>query len=395
MEEIVFSVITHGPAAMDRLQKLLKRFEDQNGIRVRLEIAQSWALGWSKLVETALYRSGPDISEAGNTWVGDLARMEALHPFKLEQVIEITEAARLFESVWMTRIRDEAGVPTIYSIPWTGDTRAVFYRRDLLAKAGIDESTGFIDIHHFDNTLATLKETGLLMPLAITTRRSSLTIHNIATWVWAAGGEFLSSDESGLAFDRPQSVAGCTAYFRLARYLGCEPLNLGESDAAQAFRTGTAAVTMSGYWMVDVGELSEEVRKNLGVVSMPGTPFVGGHDLVMWNHSHHKPAVIKLIQYLHSEEANRELYPLYGLPVSESAWENPPFDTGFYPIFKNGIQNGRGFRGNLWGLVEKRLTDEYADIWNEILKSPEDQLDSIVLAHLKNLSGRLQLSVQL
>jgi ABC-type glycerol-3-phosphate transport system substrate-binding protein len=146
--------------------------------------------------------------------------------------------------------------------------------------------------------------------------------------------------------------------------------------------------------MLDVDEMSDEVRKNLGVVSMPGTPFVGGHDLVMWNHSHHKPAVIKLIQHLHSEEANRELYPLYGLPVSESAWENPPFDTVFYPVFKTGIQNGRGFRGNLWGLVEKRLTDEYADIWNEILKSSEDQLDSIVSTHLKNLSGRLQLSVQ-
>ncbi len=282
----------------------------------------------------------------------------------------------------------------IYSIPWTGDTRAVFYRRDFLEKSGVDESTAFIDIHHFEKTLSILKEAGFSMPLALTTWRSSLTIHNMASWIWGAGGDFFSSDETGLAFDQPKSVAGCAAYFRLGRYLGSEPLNLGESESADAFRSGNAAVTMSGYWMLDIDEMDDDVYKNLGVVSMPGTPFVGGHDLVMWNHSHHKPAVIKLIQLLHSDEANQELYPLYGLPVSESAWERPPFDKLFYPIFKTSIQTGRGFRGQLWGLVEKRLTDEYADIWNEILKSPEDQWDSIVQTHLKNLAGRLQLSMQ-
>ncbi len=82
MEEITFSVITHGTAAMEKLQKMLQRFMELYGIRVRMEVANTWAQGWSKLVETALYRSGPDISEVGNSWVGDLARMDALHPFQ-------------------------------------------------------------------------------------------------------------------------------------------------------------------------------------------------------------------------------------------------------------------------------------------------------------------------
>jgi hypothetical protein len=84
---------------------------------------------------------------------------------------------------------------------------------------------------------------------------------------------------------------------------------------------------------------------------------------------------------------------LYGLPVSESAWENPPFDTGLYPIFKAAIRQGRGFQGQLWGLVEKRLTDEYADIWADVMKSPESQMASIVESHLNNLANRLQLSI--
>jgi hypothetical protein len=81
MEEIVFSIFNHGAVATEALKTVLLQFENKFGIQVRLEIIPNWVQGWSRLVENALYRSGPDISEAGNTWIGDLARMDALHPF--------------------------------------------------------------------------------------------------------------------------------------------------------------------------------------------------------------------------------------------------------------------------------------------------------------------------
>lgn len=335
MEEITFSVFNHGLAASEKLQVLLEQFEKQSGIGVRLEIISNWTLGWSKLVENALYHSGPDISEVGDTWVGDLARMEALHPFGQAEVMQITKDARLFENVWKSRIINEQGKAVIYSIPWTGDTRAVFYRRDLLDKVGVDEPNAFTDTAHFAETISTLKEMGVSIPLALTTQRSSLTIHYVASWVWSAGGDFLSPDGIGLAFDQPQALEGCKAYFRLGHYLGPVGRNLDEDESNRAFRSGKAAVTLNGYWMLDFGEMVPEVRENLGVVPIPGTPFVGGQDLVIWNHSRHVAAAIKLVEFLHSEEAGKELYPLYGLPVSEKTWENPPFDTGFYPSLRH------------------------------------------------------------
>jgi multiple sugar transport system substrate-binding protein len=393
MEEITFSVFNHGQAALETLQALLKLFEEQYGIHVRLEVIPTWAIGWSRLVESALYRSGPDLSEAGNTWIGDLARMKALHPFRQEEVIEITKDARIFENLWRSSIRDENGKSMIYSIPWTGDTRAVFYRRDLLEKAGVDEATAFIDTAHFEKTISILKESGISMPLALTTRRSSLTIHYVASWVWSAGGDFLSPDGNSLVFDQPRALEGFKAYFRLGRYLEPEGRNLDEGESNQAFISGKAAATLNGYWMLTVGGMNPEVRENMGAVPVPGVPFVGGQDLVIWNHSRHESAALKLIQFLHTDEAGKQLCPLYGLPVSENAWETPPFDTGFYPVFKTAIQKGRGFQGQLWGLVEKRLTDEYADIWADVLKSPDAQLDTIVETRLSNLAHRLQLSL--
>ena len=393
MEEITFSVFNHGQAATENLVKLLKQFELLFGIRVRLEVIQTWMLGWSRLVENALYRNGPDISEAGNTWIGDLARMDALYPFNPDDVIELTKDAHLFENLWRSRTRDESGKPIVYSIPWTGDTRAVFYRRDLLEKSGVDEANAFIDNNQFERTLCALEKGGVTMPLAITTLRSSLTIHYIASWIWSAGGDFLTPDGEGLAFHQSRALEGCKAYFRLGRHLRQDDRNLAEDGVNQAFSSGRSAVTPNGYWILSAGGLVPEVSDNLGLAPMPGVPFVGGQDLVTWNHSRHKSAVMKLIKFLHSEEAGKELFPLYGLPVSETAWESPPFNSGLYPIFKTAIQTGRGFHGPLWGLVEKRLTDEFADIWTEIMKSPDNQLDTIVDTHMKNLAERLQLSM--
>lgn len=393
MEEITFSIINHGQAASEALQALLHRFEQKCGIRVRLEIIPNWTLGWSRLIENALYHSGPDISETGNSWIGDLTRMEALHLFSREEVIEITKDVHLFENVWRCRTKVEHGQATIYSIPWTGDTRAVFYRRDLLEKAGVDPATAFADTARFAKTISALKEWGIPVPLALTSQYSTLTIQYIASWIWCAGGDFFSQDGINLAFSQPRAMEACKAYFRLGRYLVPEARNLGEDEVNRLFRSGRAAVTLNGYWMLNIDEMAADTRENFGVASMPGSPFVGGQDLIIWNHSRHVPAAIKLIQFLLFEEAGKELFPLYGLPVSESGWENFPFNTGFYPVFKKAILTGRGFQGQLWGLVEKRLTDEFAEIWAEILKSPDSQLDIIVETRLNNLAQRLQLSM--
>ena len=62
---------------MENLYVLLKLFEEKYGIHVRVDAIPYSSLRWSSLVEAALYHSGPDVSEVGNTWVGDLVRMEA------------------------------------------------------------------------------------------------------------------------------------------------------------------------------------------------------------------------------------------------------------------------------------------------------------------------------
>ena len=221
-----------------------------------------------------------------------------------------------------------------------------------------------------------------------------MNIHYIASWIWGAGGDFLSPDGTGLAFDQPQALKGCKTYFRLAHFLSPEARGLDEAAADELFCKGEAAVLPSGFW-IPTNILATQVRENLGVAPMPGIPFVGGHQAVIWNHSRHEQSAIKLIKFLHTEESSKYLYPQSGLPISEEGWSNPPFDSEIYQVFKTSLQRGRSFPTvRLWGLVEKRLTDAYSDIWAQVLNEPEERLDEIVDTYLTNLANRLQLSLE-
>ncbi len=394
MEEITFSVFNHGPAAMENMRGLLKEFEQKEGIHVRLEMIP-WATAWERLVEIALYHSGPDVSEVGSTWVGDLVRMGALRPFTQQEAEQLRGPAPLFESVWVKGFSDDADRNACYSIPWTGDARVVYYRRDLLYRAGVDERTAFASPANFERTVARLREKGGAIPFVLPTRRSRMAVHNLASWVWGAGGDFLSPDGKTVLFHQPRALEGFKAYFRLGRYLDPEHHFIEETDADRLFYSGQAAVLISGNWVLHLPDQTAEVRNNLATVPVPGVPFVGGHHLVIWRHSRNEAAARKLVAFLHSERANRVLYPLYGLPLSEIGWSFPPFNLGQYQAFKQAFLHGRTFPGqHLWGLIEKRLIDVLAQAWEDVLSQPETQWDAVVENYITGLAERLQLSLK-
>lgn len=393
MEELTFSVFNHGSVALQNLQALLVKFEEQSGVRVRVDATPLSSLRWPRLVEAALYHSGPDVSEVGSSWVGDLVRMDALRPFSKDDVGAAMLRGEPFDVVVRGCTRVEHGVPIVYSIPLSTDVRAVFYRQDLLEYAGVDETKAFKELCQFKETLKILKDKGIPTPLVIPNRRSNMTLHCCASWVWAEGGDFLSPDGNSVAFDRPEALDGFKAYFRLVRHLVPDAKALEEHEADSVFSAGKAAILLSGFW-IPTQDMTEEVRKNLGVAPMPGVPFVGGADLVIWNHSRHTSAGLKLIQFCQTSEAGRWLHPWFGLPIREVDWSQEPFDARIYQVFKEAIKKGRSFPPQpLWGLVEKRLTDTLAEIWAEVLVKPDAQLDSIVEEHIISLAERLQLAM--
>ncbi len=389
MEDVTLSIFNHGQSAVARMQTLLEQFEQEEKIRVRLEMI-SWAMGWARLAEIGLYHIGPDISEVGSTWVMDLVRMDALRPYSEAEVQAISGGRGYFEACWSGGVSRGAD-HTIWSVPLGADSRAIFYRRDLLHQAGVDESSAFRDFAHFERTLARLKSAGAELPLALPTKPSRNSLHNLAAFVWGMGGDFLNPDGTHLEFDQPKALEGFKAFFELAPYIGKERFDEYDSDGT--FQTGKAAVTMSGYWILSQRQ-APSVTENLGVAALPGVPFVGGEHLAIWKHARRPEYALKLARFLSRKASGEELYPEFGLPVFPDGWDTPALQRPGYDVFLNALKHGRSFSsGPLWGLVEKRLTDALAEIWTEVLAHPE-RAEAAVERHISTLAQRLHATIK-
>jgi multiple sugar transport system substrate-binding protein len=367
MREVKLSLIsTLDPS--DTLARALHEFEARAGVRLRLH-SVNWAEAWSELVKIAIYRSGPDVSEVGSTWVSDLHRMDAIQTLTRGEIAALGAESTFLPASWESCLDISTG--EVCAIPWLVDTRLLYYRRDLLQQAGVDETGAFATPEAMRRTLEALQQHGVESPWVISTKKTHITLHILASNVWSRGGDFLSRDGKRVLFLSPEAMAGFAQYFELARFLSPAARNLEEVRAEQMYVEGRAAVTVSGPWLMRDWALSPEVRANTGIIFPPGVPFVGGSNLVLWNRT---SGAFDLARFLSSKEfQSAYLQNARLLPCRTDVLAAPPFSTDSQLLYiGQGLQRGRSFKQlPLWGLVEDRLTGALSMIWQQVLQAPE------------------------
>ncbi|MBN1217527.1 MAG: extracellular solute-binding protein [Anaerolineae bacterium] len=395
MTKIEFSTMFVNDTALEALRLSLQEFETQHNVQVNLRVL-SWDTAWSNLVKMALYKSGPDVSEIGTTWIDTLISLNVLRQFSAYEVGMLGGPSVFLPSVWQSRMWKESQV---WAIPWLMDTRVIYYRRDFLQQAGIDELTAFNSFEQLNLTLQRLQENGVEMPLAIPTAPQHLTLHLLAAWVWTLGGRFLSPNGKRVFFHLPEARAGIKAYFDLRRYLAPSVHNLTDSDADLLFQVGKVAVIITGYWILDLvrrGNVAAEVRDNLGVAIFPGTPYVGGSDLVIWQQCRHPEVAFALVRHLTSQQVQTEVIARSGLlPGRREALGAPPFTADpHYRVVGESLKKGRSFRATyLWGLIEDKLVITIGQLWRELLADPELDIEQTVSKYIEPLAKELNHSL--
>jgi multiple sugar transport system substrate-binding protein len=392
MTELEFSIMYTKDDVIEALRLALEDFEKFHRIRVRLRIL-SWDTAWSELLKVALYKSGPDVSEIGTSWVGSFISMDVLRQFSKREISTWGRPSVFLPSSWQTRTGlDEA---KIWAIPWLTDTRVIYYRRDLLQQAGIDEQTAFQTSEQFMDTLHHLQESSVAIPLAIPTAQQQLTLHILASWVWTTGGRFISPDGRHVLFHRPEAREGMKAYFDLRRYLVPAAHNLTDNEINILFGKGEVAIIITGHWELNVikqREVVPGVIDNLGMAIVPGMPFVGGSDLVVWKRSRQAEAAIALIRHLISQPVQTNAIASKGLlPARCDVFDAPPFTTDpYYRVISESLKKGRGFRATyMWGLIEDKLTATVSKMWTELLANPELGVEEVINQHIEPLAREL------
>src|SRR5437660_1202551 len=95
-----------------------------------------WYAAHEKLLTAFAGDATPDVCLLGNTWIPEFVALKALEP--LDEPLAHSGVVRredYFPGIWDTNVVGGA----LYGVPWYVDTRLLFYRRDLLARAGFPE----------------------------------------------------------------------------------------------------------------------------------------------------------------------------------------------------------------------------------------------------------------
>ena len=181
----------------DALRQAIEQFTKETGIQVDVEVLEHPER--SLLATFAIHKTGPDISEVGSTWLSNLASMAAIRPFSQSDISKVGGQNAFVKGNWKTGICSNR----VCGIPWRGDVRVINYRRDLLAKAGVDEKTAFSSFENLRDTVRKLQKLEDVVPWAMNTANDSMLIHVVTPWIWNAGGHLISRDGHRTMFSEP------------------------------------------------------------------------------------------------------------------------------------------------------------------------------------------------
>jgi len=368
------------------LEKLLQRYDSQAGVQIN-DIG--WNVAWSETLKISLYKAGGDVSQVGAPWVYNFTTMKSLHALTKE-VPNLGGEAAYLPAVWQFVYAEDH--QEVWAVPWFVDVRVIYYWRDMLEKAGVDEATAFQTSEQMEETFRRLQAGGIATPWAVPTVKD---IASIASWIWGAGGELASADGKRVLFNQPEALTGIQAYFALHRYLPREAQDMSAFRAFQFFDQRRVAATIGPPWyyamMRDRG-VSTDVLARIGFASPPGPPYVGGSNLMVWKHTRHPKAAINLIRFLVTPEAQAEYANRLGyLPARLDALKLPPFSTDrHYQAIIAVLHQGRSYPNfPRWALMEDSLAVGFGQVWMDVLTHPGEPLRYLISRRLEPVSRRL------
>jgi multiple sugar transport system substrate-binding protein len=295
---------------------------------IRVHVQQlPWTAAHEKLLTAYAGGSLPDLCQLGNTWLPELAALDALEP--LDALVANSGVARddYFAGILDTNLMPTRSGERLFGLPWYVDTRVLFYRSDLLRAAGHPEPP-----QSWGEWLAAMRAVrergdsrryGVLLPLNEPDPLFTLALQQ---------GALLNDDDTRGAFAQPAFRRALGFYAGIFRE-GLAPAmtNTQIANVWDEFARGLFAFYVSGPW--NIGEfrrrLPRERQGDWATAPMPGPDgpgfsTAGGSSLVIFRRSPRKLAAWQLIEFLSEPTTMQRFHALTGnLPPRRSAWRAP------------------------------------------------------------------------
>ncbi len=310
--------------------QLLPEFEAANpGVRVKVQ-QLPWTAAHEKLLTAFAGDATPDLCALGASWVPEFVALGALEDLAPRIAAStVVDPADYFAGAWDTN----AFPAGTFGVPWYVDTRLLFYRRDLVARAGFPEPPTTWE--EWRRQLAAVKEHAVmerggpekysvLLPLNEFEPLLVLALQQPSPLLRDGGryGNFESEDFL-------EAFGFYVEMFR--RGWAPKATNTEISNVWQEFGRGVFSFYITGPW--NIGEFKRRLPAELQGTWMtapmpgpdgPGSSFAGGTSLVVFRASRQKDAAWRLIEHLSRPEVQVRFHALTGnLPPRRTPWADP------------------------------------------------------------------------
>ncbi|MDX6293101.1 MAG: multiple sugar transport system substrate-binding protein, partial [Kribbellaceae bacterium] len=321
----------------ENLPKLTKSFEDANpGVKVKVTPIP-WDAAHNKFTTAITAQSLPDAAMVGTTWMGEFANLGALDP----------TPSGIDPTSFFPGALDTTKVGgTNYGVPWYVETRLVYYRKDLAAKAGI--TTPPTDWDGLKAMAKAMKDkAGAKYGINLQPGGTG-SWQTVMPFAWSAGASITKDGDKQFTFDTPEMQAGLSYYqsFFTDKLAGTDlPPNQTEAQ----FVNGQVPMFISGPWMAgSVAKLGgDAIKPNIGVFQIPknktATSFVGGSNFVVFKNGKNKDSAWKLVKFLSDAKTQAEWFKLSAdLPAVKSAWDDPSISGDpLLPVFGKQLDDAK------------------------------------------------------
>lgn len=309
------------------VKELVRDFEHEHpGIRVEVQQIP-WSAAHEKLLTAHVGGSTPDLAQLGNTWIAEFTALRALEPLsgRIAASAAISPGG-FFPGIWDTNVLDGE----TWGVPWYVDTRVLFYRRDLLARAGYDSVpgswAGWREAMEAVKRVVGPDRYPVFLPLNEWPPPMLLGLQ--------AGSPILRDDGTRGAFSGPEFREAFDFFTGLFRDGLAPPVSNTEvANVYQEFERGYITMWITGPW--NLGEfrrrLPPEAQDTWCTAPLPGPggaatglSMAGGSSLVVFRRSANRDAAWALVEFLSRPEQQVRFFELCGsFPARVEAWDAP------------------------------------------------------------------------
>ncbi|RUS48997.1 sugar ABC transporter substrate-binding protein [Cohnella sp. AR92] len=307
----------------DSVEPIAKMYEEKNpGVKVDVQ-AIPWDAAHDKLLTAVASKEGPDVIQMGTTWIPEFAEAGAL--LDLAPYIEkdpALKADNFFDGAIQTTQFNGVTV----GIPWYVETRALFYRSDLLADVGYPEGPKTWD--ELKDAAEKLVAKGGKGHYAVNIDAKDQ--NYLSMFAWQAGSDIIDSNRQPL-FNKPEYVEAMN-YLNSFYKEKLVPVG-SELDTFAAFKDGTLPMFISGPWMIQgVKEKDPEIEGKWTIKTLPANKnnksLMGGSDLSIFKYSKHPEEAAKFISFMSGMDAQLKYYETSNsLPALKEAWNDSRFTS--------------------------------------------------------------------